>query len=239
MAGALVINIGIGILCNAATSDARASGGRPDLRMSLESTQQHTTMNLAPFVPYIGTAATSAFALGMWQYQLIAKRRYEVVEQALTAVGEATRKLHYIRAADMDAKEQAKRQPGFIPSSPFGTTYPRIEETASVFHELDAAGRAIAIHFGERAAAGIRELATIYGRVCGAQAAIYFIRPEEKLYPGPGQEALVAEWKTTLNAQPGGDEISREIDAAARQVEAEFKNYLRPGFWRFFIPFFR
>jgi hypothetical protein len=154
-------------------------------------------------------------------------------------VGDAARKLHYIRAADMDSKERAKREPGFIPSSQFGMTYPRIEETASVFNDLDSAGRAIAMHFGEGAAAGLRELAAIYDKVRAAQTAIYFVRPEQTLYPEPGHKELVVEWQKTLNALPVGDPISRQIDVAAKRVEDKFVGYLRPGFFRLFIPFLR
>jgi len=194
-------------------------------------------MNLAPFIPYIGTAAATVFGLGMWQYQLITKRRYEVVEQALTVVGVAARKLHYIRAADMDAKEQARRQPGFIQSNPWGTTYPRIQETISAFQDLDATGRAIAMHFGESAAAEIKELEGIYGRVCAAQSSLYFMRPAEKRYATPDHTVSVAEWQATLNAQPDGDQISREIDAVDGRIRSRFQRYLRPSIFRLFVPF--
>jgi len=52
------------------------------------------------FLPYLGAVLTTVIGLGMWQYQLITKRRYEVVEHALTIAGEAAQALHYIRQAE-------------------------------------------------------------------------------------------------------------------------------------------
>jgi hypothetical protein len=52
-------------------------------------------MNLSAFIPYLGTILATIIALGMWQYQLITKRRYEVVERALTAVDDAVQALHF------------------------------------------------------------------------------------------------------------------------------------------------
>jgi hypothetical protein len=54
-------------------------------------------MNFYSIMPALGTELAAVFGLGMWQYQLIAKRRYEVVEQALVAAGEAVQTLHFIR----------------------------------------------------------------------------------------------------------------------------------------------
>jgi hypothetical protein len=80
------------------------------------------------------------------------------------------------------------------------------------------------MHFGEGADAALRELTAIYGTVRGAQTSLYFIRPEETLY----RDRVTRTVWPHGNAQPGGEEISRTIDAAAERFGAEFRHHLRP-----------
>lgn len=55
------------------------------------------------YLPYLVSLLTTIVGLGVWRYQLVAKRRYEVVERALIADDEAVGALTYIQEAENGA----------------------------------------------------------------------------------------------------------------------------------------
>jgi hypothetical protein len=188
-------------------------------------------------IPYVGAIVTAVVALGFWQYQLIAKRRYEVVEAALATVGEAAQALHYIRRAEADAKEAAALHPEGLRPYAWLAAHARIQETEAVFRNLGSSSKLVAMHFGDGATTTFTELQNIHREICDAQNSLYFRRPEEKLYPTPEHQANVELWKSTLTASENNDPITQRIDAVERRIKGQFGKYLRPNALRLFIPF--
>jgi hypothetical protein len=194
-------------------------------------------MTLSAIIPYLGTALAAVFALGMWQYQLITRRRYEVVEHALTAVGDAVQALHCVRRAEIDAKAEAEQHPDGLRPSPWHATYARIQGADTVFQNLRASTKSIAMHFGDSATAKFKELQAIHDKICAAQIGLYFRRTEEKIFPTPEQNARVEALKLTLSAQDENDPLTQQIDEIERGIQKQFSKYLRPSALRLFIPF--
>lgn len=194
-------------------------------------------MNFSTFIPYIGTILATVVGLGFWQYQLIAKRRYEVVETALTTVGEAVQALHYIRLAESDAKEAVAFHPEGLHSDAWLAAYTRMQETEAAFRNLGSSTKLVAMHFGDEATATFTKLQNIHRELCDAQNSLYFRRPDEKLYPTPKHQTDVEVWKFTLTASEMVGPITQQIDAVERRIKGQFGKYLCPNALRLFIPF--
>ena len=194
-------------------------------------------MTFKDYLPYLWAVLTTAIGLGMWQYQLIAKRRYEVVEHALTIVGEAAQALHSVRRAEADALTWINiRQESFRPDVMLAIQS-RIQQSAATFQELEAVAKSIGMHFGEDAAKSFVNLVALYTRICEAQSGLYFRGGAEKIYPTGEQTEQVAAWKKTLSVQEQGDAMTQEINDTERRIVIVFTKYLRPSIWRLFIPF--
>jgi hypothetical protein len=189
------------------------------------------------FLPYIGAVLTTVIALGMWQYQLITKRRYEVVEHALTIAGEAAHALHYIRQAEAGVRALTQMNPQGPHPELWLTSQSRIQESAPTFQELEAVAKSIAMHFGEDAAQSFIALSAFYTKMGEAQTGLYFRSDARNVYPTDEQAEQLDMWKKTLNAQDQDDIMTREINETEKRIKAGFTKYLRPSLWRLFVPF--
>jgi len=186
---------------------------------------------------YAWTLFVGVAGLGLWQYQLIAKRRYEVVEQALTAVGLAVQALHYIRRTKQDVVDPSvQRNPGLPPPDLFLATQGRLQDNSGVFENLDLASRAIEMHFGNDAATLFRRLSSVHTRLWEAQTGFWLRSDAEELYPTDDLAGQRDAWKAYLYAQESGDAVAQEIKAIDTGIKKAFGAYLRPSFWRLFFP---
>ena len=184
------------------------------------------------FLPYLGAVLTTVIGLGMWQYQLITKRRYEIVEHALTIAGEAAHALHYIRQAEAGVLAVIQMHPQDPHPELWFTSQGRIQESAPTFQELEAVAKSIAMHFGEDAAQSFIELWAFYTKMGEAQMGLYFRSDAGKVYPTDEQTEQLGMWEKTLNAQDQDDTMTREINETEKRIEAGFTKYLRPSLWR-------
>jgi len=135
------------------------------------------------FLPYLGAVLTTVIALGMWQYQLITKRRYEVVEHALTIAGEAAHALHYIRQAEAGVRALTQMNPQGPHPEWWLTRQSRIQESAPTFQELQAVAKSIAMNFGEGAAQSFIALSAFYIKMGEAQTVYIFAAMHETCIP--------------------------------------------------------
>lgn len=193
------------------------------------------------FLTVLGTLVTAAatwiFSLGMWRYQLIAKRRYEVVEQALTIVDSAARNLHFIRRAKSDSEALTLSNPQILKEQPLFATQTRLAGTARSFDDLDNAVKSISLHFGESAAKPLIDLLAIYQNLSAAYMELYHRSAAEKLYSTQGQRDQAMAWKQMLEYQGQDDPLSRQIDQIHTLVRQRFGKHLRPNVWDMFLPF--
>lgn len=186
---------------------------------------------------YAWTLFVGVAGLGLWQYQLIAKRRYEIVEQALTAVGLAVQALHQIRRTKKDVVDLAvQRNPKLPPPDLWLATHERLQDNAGVFENLDTVGRAIEMHFGKDAATLFRRLSSVHARLWEAQSGYWYRSDAEKVLPTDEQARQRDAWKAYLYAQASGDAVTLEIDIIDAGIKKAFGAYLRPNFWRLFFP---
>lgn len=222
-----------GYACSKPSSTGRQ--GRPVFLSSRK--QGWADMTFKELLSYLWALITTAIGLAMWQYQLIAKRRYDVAEHALTVAGKAVQAFHHIRQAEASV-EMTKR---LSPQGPFPELWlvrqTRIQESAEIFSELEAASKLVAMHFGESATTSFRNLAAFYTAICEAQTDMYFRSNAEKMYPSDEQTQRLAQANAVLSAQERDDTVAQNIEEIENRIDAQFSGYLRPSAWRLFLPF--
>ena len=186
-------------------------------------------------VPF-GWLLAAVGGLGVWRYQLISKRRYEIAEQALTAGEAAAMGLHYIRQTEADALSPENETAEFRPDL-FVLRQGRFQQTETSFSALDQASKAIAMHFGNDGAKPFCELQSVQKSLIAAHLELYRKGPAERLYPTTEQRDRWEQSKRTLSIQGADDPITRRIDDSCALIRHRFGKYLRPPLWRLFLPF--
>ncbi|CAK0115264.1 hypothetical protein [Burkholderia pseudomallei] len=194
-------------------------------------------MTIKEMLGYLWALITTAIGLAMWQYQLIAKRRYDVAEHALTVAGKAAQALRHIRQAEASVEMAKRLNPQGPPLELWLARQTRIQESEEVFSELEAVSKLVAMHFGQAAATSFRDLAGVYAVICEAQTSLYYRGDAEKMYPSDEQTQRLAQTNAVLNAQERDDSIAQNIEETENRIDAQFSGYLRPNAWRLFLPF--
>ena len=91
----------------------------------------HDLAELSFLLAPLSLIATTIVGLGIWRYQLIAARRYNVVKQALTAADRTVSDRHHIRRARSDADAFAAVNPDSLTNIPWHGSQIRIEGNMS------------------------------------------------------------------------------------------------------------
>lgn len=188
------------------------------------------------YLPYLVSLVTTAIGLGIWRYQLMAKRRFEVIERALIGADDAVRALHHIRDAESDAAKMAR----IVVDSPrpdrWLSTYQRIQEHSVTFEELQAITRLVTMHFGEDSGREFTKLLQLHKQICDAHAALYHRGYAEKLYPSVPYEQGVEEWKSVVSSDGENDRLTTQITDIGKKISERFAKYMRPTGLSLFLP---
>ena len=180
------------------------------------------------------------FLLGLcaWREQLLAKRRFEVAEQVLTATYAALDALSAIRSVgmwggEMDAIEVApdtpKREAERIKTA--GAYFARAQRTREAFASLRTAQVLAEIHLDPRAAKAIDEIFRAQREALAAVDTFYGYGMNDEAGMEPAQVANLRNLKQKLRRtftemrQADGspeptDEVSQQLDAARDVIES-------------------
>jgi hypothetical protein len=188
------------------------------------------------YFPYLVSLLTTVVGLGIWRYQLVAKRRYEVVERALVAADDAVGALTYIREAENDAAKAEAVAPDGLRSPPWMPTYERIQEHVATFKELGAVARLVTMHFGEPFGREFAELIRLYKEICDAHAALLHRGYAERLYPTVSYEEGSGVWKSVVSSNGEGDRVASQVADIGERISARFAKYMRPSVLSHFLP---
>ncbi|WP_206742294.1 hypothetical protein [Burkholderia gladioli] len=170
------------------------------------------------YVPYLVSLLTTVIGLGMWRYQLFAKRRFEVVERALIAADDAVDALTYIREGENDAAKAAAVSPDHTGFSAWMPTYQRIQEHVATFQELRAVARLVRMHFGEPFGSAFVDLLRIHTEICNAHAALFHRGYAERLYPSVSYEEGSAVWKSVVTSSAESDRVADRISDIDKRI---------------------
>lgn len=188
------------------------------------------------YLPYVVSLITTVAGLGIWRYQLVAKRRYEVVERALIAADDAIEALTYIREAENDAAKAAMAVPESLRFAPWIPTYQRIQEHGATFHELRAAARLVTMHFGEPFGGEFSELLEVHKQLCDAHAALLHRGYAERLYPSVRYNDGYETWKSVVSANGESDRLAHKIVDIGGRISQRFVRYMRPSVLSHLLP---
>lgn len=188
------------------------------------------------YLPYLVSLVTTAIGLSIWRYQLVAKRRYEVIERVLVGADEAVRALHYIREAERDAEKVATLEPNGPRLAPWMSTYQRIQEHPATFDELRAVTRLIKMHFGEAFGREFVDLLQIYKEICDAHAALFHRGYAERLYPSVSFEKGAGAWRSVVSSSGEGDRVANQIADIGTRISSRFAKYMRPTLLHLLLP---
>ena len=188
------------------------------------------------YLPYLAWLLTTVVGLGIWRYQLVAKRRYEVVERALIAADDAVGALTYIRAAENDAEKAAAVAPDGLRAPPWMPTYQRIQEHVATFQELRAVARLVTMHFGESFGREFADLIRVHQEICDAHVALLHRGYAERLYPTVSYDEGFGAWKSVVSSNGESDRVASQVADIGERISARFGKYMRPSVLSHFLP---
>jgi hypothetical protein len=188
------------------------------------------------YLPFLVSLVTTFIGLGIWRYQLVAKRRFEVVERALIGADDAVRALSSIREAESDAAKTATVMPDSPRPAPWMATLQRIQEHAEIFEELRVVARLVSMHFGEAFGRDFLELLRIHDELRDAHAALLYRGYAERLYPSVSYEEGSCTWKSVVSSNGESDRVATQIADIADRISERFAKYMRPTLFRYFLP---
>jgi hypothetical protein len=191
---------------------------------------------MQPYLPYLVSLVTTFVGLGIWRYQLIAKRRYEIVERALIAADEAVGALTDIREAENDAAKAAAVMPDSPRYAPWMATNQRIQEHVATFQELRVVARLVTMHFGESFGREFSDLLSVHKEVCDAHAALFHRGYAERLYPTVSYEEGSGAWKAVVSANDESDKVATRVADIEKRISARFVKYMRPSLLSHLLP---
>lgn len=193
-------------------------------------------MTIISLTPYILALITWVIALGMWQYQLITKRRYEIAEQALSAAGKAVSSLHHIRNAKIDMEIETEEL-GHKSQETWLVTQQRLQDADAIFSHLRTCVQFVEMHFGSEATRQFDELSRVYSDMCIAQKKIHFRSPALKMYPSDDFQSRLQSWKDLLISEAAPDPTFEKINSIHQNIVNRYQKYLRPSLFRLFVPY--
>jgi hypothetical protein len=191
------------------------------------------------------------FVLGvvLWRLQLVAKRKFEVAEQALTAFSKAADGLSILRNPMIWGTESASVEvPEDISAEDqkrvrtYNVYAARSQSIGGAFAELRTAQILVDLHLGAAVAKPMEVLITARGQVAGAVAALY---AGPRFDPEGADPKLVidhrnfevsmrrrtAEHRGKDGKPDDTDEMSQQVDAARAELEAACRPFLDHPPW--------
>lgn len=198
---------------------------------------------LAPLI----TVCLFVGATVVWRRQLVAKRRFEVAEQALTAFAKASDSLSRLRSPFMwEGELEAAHLPDGVPDRDrrrirtFNAYVERAKSTESAYADLRAAQIVASVHLGQVPDHCISTLFKARLKVQTAIQALY----GSPYYEGsdPSIENDIAEHSKAMRdilyerrsyiSDRDSDPLTREIDTARDVLDDACRPYLRDPSWR-------
>jgi hypothetical protein len=200
---------------------------------------------LAPLL----TVALFIVGVVVWRLQLVAKRRFEIAEQSLTAFYRASDGLSRLRTAILSAAELAGVE---VPKDwskedqdrarEYNVYVARSTEAAPAFAELRTVQILAEIHIGPDAVHAMNVLFECRRKVFGAVDALHGGRPSnpEGMEPAQRQEhedflrsmrRLIAEHRRTDGAPDPDDQLSNRIDGAKALMGSACRPFLEDLPW--------
>jgi hypothetical protein len=171
-----------------------------------------------------------------WRYQLRAKRRAEVAEEALLAFLRAVDTLETIRNPYVFPEEQQdlrKKVGGAVgtrlKNEDFSITLWRLGQHRDEFVALRKAQLLCQVHFGQEADDAFKRLGQVRNRIWSAAFTGTTAR-EEPMTPEEYDDLRL--FKEIIWADYGNpDHVKIEVEAAQARIEAILTPYLRTGMW--------
>lgn len=193
----------------------------------------------------LGWIVTTVFGLGLWRYQMIGKRRYEVAEQVLQATGKVVSALRFARGRVAFAGEGKTR-----PLEPNETKYEterrnalyvpieRLVKNTSVFDDLAKLVDLCAAHFGEDAAKPLSTLLSVQVQIAQTAYLLIDMTEDHELHTKEERETMrdLRQKLYDHNDDPE-NAITKQIETAHAEIKRVYVPYLRPGWLKLFLPF--
>ncbi|WP_206929455.1 hypothetical protein [Roseococcus thiosulfatophilus] len=183
--------------------------------------------------PFVLALLTWTLGFWAWRYQLRAKRRTELAEEALLAFAQAVDALANVRAPmrwsnELEAlrKERDKDPQKPMPGEDFLVVFRRYREQQDKFTALRRLHLLCRYHFGDAAGRAFDQLREAVHEVTVA-AHMGATTPESEV-TSPEDRAMRREWRNTIwagSSRP--DLIAEKVGAAQRDLEAILTPHLR------------
>jgi hypothetical protein len=186
--------------------------------------------------PLFGSLGATILGLGVWRYQLIAQRRYQVAEQALLMTDKLISAINSIRSATSQSIEEGQRNPDGIPFQPWIAVSQQIQSSETYFEDFKSISNTILLHFGESTAKPFHEIRDTYQRICKAHVDIYYRSTSDRMYPTEDSKNKAQLRKEIIEDQGVNDPISSNIKLNHEKIRILLGRHIRPSYWRLFIP---
>lgn len=208
-------------------------------------------MAILQIVGSIVTVCLAIVGLHAWHRQLIAKRRFEVAEEALAAFYSAENALKYIRSPFARSSE-GKTRPRQSNETPEQLEHrdslfvpiERVNNASDAFVKVEKAAVLVEIHFGSGATVYLRTLLAARSQVVHA-AGMLSRQRESRAAMSDSLIKRMTKWEAVIWAMEtkAGDTdvepeevdvLTAEIASAKAGIEAACRPYLRvPSLWAF------
>jgi hypothetical protein len=196
-------------------------------------------------LPPLLTLAVAIIGLRAWYWQLVAKRRFEVAEQAMTVFAGASDALSGIRSrASFGVEEERVKVPEYYDDDErrvrrkYGIYFDRADDRAEAFKSIRLTQVLCELHISKKAADALEVLFRV--RHHALAAAHMLMMDDPALYPGEDTERRnarmqrICKYEHDLLENRGTDEnpmatdrLSQQLNAARASLEAECKPLLR------------
>jgi hypothetical protein len=207
-----------------------------------------TLVKLVQAVAPFGTVAVAMLGLWAWYSQMVAKRRFEVAEQAIHVFRQANDALSTLRNPMVWSGESAKVEiPDDAPDwkkkqiKQYGYVFSRLEGTNKPFADVRLTQILAGLHISPRAGECFealfraRHLTWLAAHMLVEDCEGYLPADEAKEQTVRRRSYTDDLWEVRRNDVPmEKDRLSRMIDEAKTALEAECRPFLRaPTFWEF------
>jgi hypothetical protein len=206
---------------------------------------------LVKWLPPFVTFGIALLGLRAWYWQLVAKRRFEVAEQAMTVFERANDALSAIRTQVLFGGDERVEIPQGLDAAEraahrkYGTYFVRLNDHVEAFKSIRLAQVLCELHISQKAADALHVLFVVRHRV--QNAAYMLITEDQELNSteDPEKRAQIRkrirsynddliENRATGNKPVPTDRSSQELDEARETLSAECRPLLREQtFWEF------
>jgi hypothetical protein len=197
------------------------------------------------------TVAVAIVGLRAWYWQLIAKRRFEVAEQAMTVFERANDALSIIRTQVLFGGERVEIPEGLDAAEraahrKYGTYFVRLSDHAAAFETIRLSQVLCELHISQKAADALHVLFVVRHRVQNAAYMLFTEDQELNSTEDPEKRAQIRkrirsytsdliENRATGNKPMPTDRSSLELDQARETLSTECKPLLREQTLRDFV----